>query len=428
MALAHGVSNKVEAAYRKGDLFDRRRALAEDWAAYCVEEMSRSPSETVGACYHRAMNKFAEPRKKTAQSDKGFDFGTPLNYLSVPNIEWANQITQSQVVGCAYGWQKIPELGAHIPSISLIARSAALIRSAFEEFDRWTKGSDDDAVEMNIVLLKNGGYLLGISREPSRALALSPVPAFFDAVHLVQSWIKTIDTTNKTLLDLREYCRALIAPVAVGPVLMPPLMIVPDARVPMRSVEGVRPLVKFQLDFGDEDQEDLPPTAKMMLQVHRSSKDGGRHADQPAERTPSMWGAKRSNVLREMFPLSVFRSKRRGLPELVRGQLRTVKVADWQIEQAVCNLVMSKVIGSTGGHYNGISSKGLVDKIASAAAAYSEIADGRDNLEEFGPADIARQLWLDADYLVGAVGERARDGSLSSRQSILQRRGYLEKQ
>ena len=35
MALAHAVSNKVEAAYRRGDLFDRRRALAEEWAAYC---------------------------------------------------------------------------------------------------------------------------------------------------------------------------------------------------------------------------------------------------------------------------------------------------------------------------------------------------------------------------------------------------------
>ncbi|WP_292532181.1 site-specific integrase [Methylocystis sp.] len=34
MALAHTVSNKVEAAYRRGDLFDRRRALMEEWASY----------------------------------------------------------------------------------------------------------------------------------------------------------------------------------------------------------------------------------------------------------------------------------------------------------------------------------------------------------------------------------------------------------
>lgn len=35
MALAHTVSDKVEAAYRRGDLFDRRRRLADEWCAYC---------------------------------------------------------------------------------------------------------------------------------------------------------------------------------------------------------------------------------------------------------------------------------------------------------------------------------------------------------------------------------------------------------
>jgi len=36
MALAHTISNKVEAAYRRGDLFEKRRLLAEAWAAYCA--------------------------------------------------------------------------------------------------------------------------------------------------------------------------------------------------------------------------------------------------------------------------------------------------------------------------------------------------------------------------------------------------------
>ena len=36
LALAHVNNDKVEAAYRRTDLFDRRRALMEDWAAYLV--------------------------------------------------------------------------------------------------------------------------------------------------------------------------------------------------------------------------------------------------------------------------------------------------------------------------------------------------------------------------------------------------------
>jgi integrase len=36
MALAHAVSDKVEAAYRRGDLFQKRRQLAEAWAKFCA--------------------------------------------------------------------------------------------------------------------------------------------------------------------------------------------------------------------------------------------------------------------------------------------------------------------------------------------------------------------------------------------------------
>jgi integrase len=36
MALAHAVGSKVEAAYRRGDLFEKRRQLAESWANFCA--------------------------------------------------------------------------------------------------------------------------------------------------------------------------------------------------------------------------------------------------------------------------------------------------------------------------------------------------------------------------------------------------------
>lgn len=35
MALGHAISNQVEAAYRRGDLFEKRRLLMESWAVYC---------------------------------------------------------------------------------------------------------------------------------------------------------------------------------------------------------------------------------------------------------------------------------------------------------------------------------------------------------------------------------------------------------
>jgi integrase len=36
MALAHAIENRVEAAYRRGDLFEKRRAPMETWAAYAI--------------------------------------------------------------------------------------------------------------------------------------------------------------------------------------------------------------------------------------------------------------------------------------------------------------------------------------------------------------------------------------------------------
>ena len=36
-ALAHAIPSAVEAAYRRGDLFEKRRALMDDWAAYLAK-------------------------------------------------------------------------------------------------------------------------------------------------------------------------------------------------------------------------------------------------------------------------------------------------------------------------------------------------------------------------------------------------------
>jgi integrase len=36
MALAHVIGDKVEAAYRRGDLFDKRRSMMADWASFCA--------------------------------------------------------------------------------------------------------------------------------------------------------------------------------------------------------------------------------------------------------------------------------------------------------------------------------------------------------------------------------------------------------
>jgi integrase len=48
MALAHTVGDKVEAAYRRGDMFDKRRQLGEAWSRFCIFASRREESTGSG--------------------------------------------------------------------------------------------------------------------------------------------------------------------------------------------------------------------------------------------------------------------------------------------------------------------------------------------------------------------------------------------
>ena len=47
MALAHTIGNKVEAAYRRGDLFEKRRKLMAEWSRYCASKPGASIGDKV---------------------------------------------------------------------------------------------------------------------------------------------------------------------------------------------------------------------------------------------------------------------------------------------------------------------------------------------------------------------------------------------
>lgn len=49
MALAHTIRNKVEAAYRRGDLFEKRRQLMQAWADYCARAETSAEVVSIGA-------------------------------------------------------------------------------------------------------------------------------------------------------------------------------------------------------------------------------------------------------------------------------------------------------------------------------------------------------------------------------------------
>jgi hypothetical protein len=49
MALAHTIRNQVEAAYRRGDLLEKRRQLMDDWACHCGHIKTPTPAANIRA-------------------------------------------------------------------------------------------------------------------------------------------------------------------------------------------------------------------------------------------------------------------------------------------------------------------------------------------------------------------------------------------
>ena len=93
-ALAHVVRNKVEAAYRRTDLFERRRRLMDDWAAYLAERaLTRRPKRPL---IRRAQCRRTSSEARAGARRLGCD---PLAVMSQPTL-WGHA---SRVPG--RGWR-----------------------------------------------------------------------------------------------------------------------------------------------------------------------------------------------------------------------------------------------------------------------------------------------------------------------------------
>jgi integrase len=64
MALAHKIKNKVEAAYKRTDLFDKRKTLMDDWAAF-VTGVKPGPPARRGGATQRKRSKRVRPAPKS---------------------------------------------------------------------------------------------------------------------------------------------------------------------------------------------------------------------------------------------------------------------------------------------------------------------------------------------------------------------------
>jgi len=73
-ALSHTASDKVEAAYRRGNMVERRRQMMEAWAKYCAgKTVGGNNVVAIGAAATHAGSRFRPP--KAGRSMKSGTFG-----------------------------------------------------------------------------------------------------------------------------------------------------------------------------------------------------------------------------------------------------------------------------------------------------------------------------------------------------------------
>ena len=70
MALAHAVPDKVEAAYLRSDLFDKRRRLMDDWARFCTQ----TPWKRARRSFHSGGRESGAARLVPAGSMRGSEW------------------------------------------------------------------------------------------------------------------------------------------------------------------------------------------------------------------------------------------------------------------------------------------------------------------------------------------------------------------
>lgn len=355
---------------------------------------------------------------------RGFDYGCLPCVAAVASVEFMERLDAAVVDGVAYGSDRSESLEKEVPVISLVAQRGDELAKAFEEFSAWSQMTDPDSVAMNFVFRRNGGYLLAISPEYSR---LQRRCLGFDrtqrAFVVGPSWIKPIDSVQPRLRAFREYCSAPIAPFLLDGVTYvgPKSVLTPRSLPDVCPIPGLRPLQKFEVTFVDEDE--VTPNSMAWHALHAESVNKPESPMGPPKPEPDEIAKQRTRALAQHFPVTLERIRRESsVRRLMRG-LAKYGVRPWQIEQALCNLVLSAEMGR-GTHFTGLSARKAEESIIQAIQSRFELADG-EKLPTYSIEDVSTQVVADGNVLLRHLAKKRR-ANLTAVQALLRSLSVLE--
>jgi hypothetical protein len=346
--------------------------------------------------------------------------------MALGSFGFVENLRKAEVIGVAYGAVPSEVLHARVPQITLIARHGLHLKEAFSEFNAWAEATDGDAVDLTIVFRTDGGYLLGLSPEPERMRRRC---LGFDRTHeptwMIALWCKPIDSVHPLLRQLQRYLGGFPAPLLFGGAEYSTLEGGPLASgAPLRAIEDLRPLLKFDVTFVEEDAIKPNTTPWLLFQVATTTSSPWAEPTKDSSESPRARAQRRALALRTHFPVTLERLRTdEGFGQLCKA-LRARNVRRWQVVQAACNLILaspSLAPEKPGERPDGKAREIVVERIQGRF----ETADGT-ALPGFSFDPLVEQILEDGQCLLTSVGNKRRRYDLASLQAALGSKGLLE--
>jgi hypothetical protein len=205
------------------------------------------------------------------QTPKGVDFGSEAHALLVGSMDFVSELQGSNIFGIGYGITFSEKLNAQLPQVSFLGEHAENLVRAFNQFEQWSAKSDGDVLEMTIVFLEAGGYLVGIGPEHHRLIQrVSRFDRTLSPIVVGATWSKHLETRSPGVDQFRHYKRKLVSPFVLGAATYEGEVkkdsVQPDGIRPCREVKEI---LKFECTLIDEKDVVEKTTASTILRGHQ---------------------------------------------------------------------------------------------------------------------------------------------------------------
>lgn len=339
-------------------------------------------------------------------------------YLSESDQSFNQCMWAANVLGCAYGYDSIPGFPGAVPAITLICTNGEKLKEAFECMKLWGSEADGDVVAITMLLKQDGTYLLAIGPDFERfSHRMSGGGDIYEGIFAGLTWLKTMDSTNPMLLEIKDHTSSLFAPIVISGATVPENTTVPRPHM-IRHIDSIDRIIKFRTQIISEAEAEAEK--HWILNFSRQGAKRSKGGSAPSS-TPKQIAAHRSRLISTAFPVSRERIRRAGIAERVRSHPELENVTDDQILQAAINVAMSFELIDGNPHFEGI------DDIQSTVWAHIqdriERADGGDVYNSMNIEIICEQIKRDVLGLIISNGSPI-ESNFAKSQKLFLRLGY----